>query len=260
MGAWGARIYEDDTALDVRGEFIEQFKAGKTIEEIEKYLTDETKKNALEVIDSGRDLKRWREESDPNEAGLRSHELTLIKKYIQTYDGQPVKRKSWTELQRHDKVWQSNDAPDQSEFELEKLDEIGWHIQDAKVSDEETQIVQAGAHIACFVYWLVTRDLYRPYDDDEDSATAIAMVKSGGLTPTQFLEDEMDEKLFVGNAKQEARDFLQTYYADGYHRYYYDFLEVLCSDRELYSFIPSNDEYETMARRIDERLQKFRKN
>jgi hypothetical protein len=35
MGAWGARIYEDDTALDVRGDFMDMLYGDLGIKTIE---------------------------------------------------------------------------------------------------------------------------------------------------------------------------------------------------------------------------------
>lgn len=41
MGTWGTRIYEDDTALDVRGDFLERFHAGEAVSEIEAAIKEE---------------------------------------------------------------------------------------------------------------------------------------------------------------------------------------------------------------------------
>lgn len=135
MGTWGTRIYEDDTALDVRHRFLsyistlpsEQRTRQETIAEIEQViygefkgddadtvtlalccvelekglLTEETKRNTLEVIGSGRDIARW-DDAASEDFAKRKDELTLIRKYIEDYDGRPVMRKSWIELQKSD--------------------------------------------------------------------------------------------------------------------------------------------------------------
>src|SRR5687768_9132241 len=112
MGAWGARIYEDDTALDIRADFRERLEQGHNVEDIEidvlhDYLIDyaenddvvhlalccveletgtltkSVKEKALEVIDSGRQKEYWLQEAGKVGAGLRKRELTLIRKYIE---------------------------------------------------------------------------------------------------------------------------------------------------------------------------------
>ena len=90
MGAWGANLYQDDVALDVKDEYKDNLRKGKTNEEamqeiIDKYqelledeedrgvfwlaladtqwnlgrLDEQVKEQALEIIELGTDLKRW---------------------------------------------------------------------------------------------------------------------------------------------------------------------------------------------------------
>ena len=90
MGAWGANLYQDDVALDVKDEYKDNLRRGKTNEEtmqeiIDKYqelledeedrgvfwlaladtqwnlgrLDEQVKEQALEIIELGTDLKRW---------------------------------------------------------------------------------------------------------------------------------------------------------------------------------------------------------
>ena len=90
MGAWGANLYQDDVALDVKDEYKDILRRGKTNEEamqeiIDKYqelledaedrgvfwlaladtqwnlgrLDEQVKEQALEIIELGTDLKRW---------------------------------------------------------------------------------------------------------------------------------------------------------------------------------------------------------
>ena len=40
MGTWGTKLYENDTSLDVKGEFEKLFRSGKTAEEITEQLTE----------------------------------------------------------------------------------------------------------------------------------------------------------------------------------------------------------------------------
>lgn len=41
MGAWGAKLYQDDTALDIKNRFDEDLRKGKTVEEITKEFIEE---------------------------------------------------------------------------------------------------------------------------------------------------------------------------------------------------------------------------
>jgi hypothetical protein len=132
MGTWGTRIYEDDNALDIRSEFMDENHAGTSVREIENTileeylekdvqanndvtwlalccveletgtLTPKVSKQALAIIASGRQYDHWLAEAGKEAAAQRKHELTLIKKYIDQYSGQPVKRTSWLELQKAD--------------------------------------------------------------------------------------------------------------------------------------------------------------
>ena len=93
MGAWGTGLYQDDDTCDIKDEYLTYLRLGMSNEEaleelIEcneeliddekigplfwlaladtqwKYgrLTNEVKEKALEVINSGKDLKRWEED------------------------------------------------------------------------------------------------------------------------------------------------------------------------------------------------------
>jgi len=41
VGAWGAKLYQDDTALDIKNRFDEDLRKGKTVEEITKEFIEE---------------------------------------------------------------------------------------------------------------------------------------------------------------------------------------------------------------------------
>ena len=46
MGTWGAKLYQDDVAEDVRSQFKDMLHRGKTTEEITKQMID----TSLEVL------------------------------------------------------------------------------------------------------------------------------------------------------------------------------------------------------------------
>ena len=95
MGAWGTGMYQDDTTCDIKDEYITYLQIGMTNEEATKKvieendwcfedeeegallwfaladtqwkygrLLDEVKEKAIECIDSGIDLEKWREEDE----------------------------------------------------------------------------------------------------------------------------------------------------------------------------------------------------
>ena len=95
MGAWGTGLYQDDTTCDIKDDYITYLKVGMTNEEATKKiieendwcfeyedegallwfaladtqwkygrLLDEVKEKAIECIDSGVDLEKWREEDE----------------------------------------------------------------------------------------------------------------------------------------------------------------------------------------------------
>lgn len=283
MGTWGTRIYEDDLALNIRGEFLEQYRRGVKVPDIEQAiktnyfedsdtndvavlalccveleigaLTSTTKKQALEVIESGRQPKRWLEEAGKTEAGLRAHELSLIKRYIKNYVGKPVRRRSWVELQRDDKTSLDDIAAGDTG---EKLDDADWHeFKPEGEIDDETYMAQAAAHIAGFAYWLVTRHYYQTPDGAPEKLEEELV--AGKCSPAKFLDQAMDGKLLTVNAKPDLRGFLAAYYEGGRHFYMDDYAEVVLKDRKEYSFVPTNAEYDKLAARLDERLADYRR-
>ena len=111
MGVFGVKIYEDDLALDVKGEYLDKLKKGikdevalkEIVEEYEDSindiddgpvfwialantmwevgrLTEKVKKEALKSID--KNLTRWRNEVDKKEYKLREKELLKFKDKI----------------------------------------------------------------------------------------------------------------------------------------------------------------------------------
>ncbi len=95
MGAWGTGLYQDDTTCDIKDEYITYLQIGMTNEEATKKvieenewcfedeeegallwfaladtqwkygrLIDEVKQKAIECIDSGIDLEKWKEEDE----------------------------------------------------------------------------------------------------------------------------------------------------------------------------------------------------
>lgn len=279
MGTWGTRIYEDDIALDLRGDFLDRYHDGETVESIEaaikeEYieddvpevtdvvvlalacveletatLTKETKQAALEVIESGRQYKHWQDETSSAEAGRRKRELTLVKSYLDQYDGLPVKRKSWTELQKEDGYSDNTD-------ENEKIEDVEWHMQEdiPGISEKEYFARHAGP-IACMVHWIVTRD----HSSNEFSERFEANeYKTGETDIFTRIADNMDQKLLSTDIKPGlARKFVQAYYSVSF---YEDFAECVENDRPSYSYVTTAGELDAMAMIIDKRFKEYTDN
>lgn len=295
MGTWGTRIYEDDTALDVRHEFFvaldmafapHEPQAGDAILEIEDQiylafedddeysrtvvtlalccaeletgtLTDRMKKEALHIIASGRAIDLWEEYAvDPSDTALRKHELTLIRKYIEKYDGKPVKRKSWLALQKHS-AGDGHEVDAQNTVELgEKLDDVGWHMVNdpPKGVSDDTFERYAGAHIATFLYWLYTRG-YHVTDSAWPSVPANKL-REGKLSPIDLLL-EGDGKLFSGEVTVPVRPFVEAYYRGGRKSYLVDYFTWFGTNKDPYTFEPTTEDYERIAKKIDECLLEY---
>ena len=120
MGAWGVALFSDDLAADIRNDCRRHFGDGRTAEDVvsllsQEYrssvedadersvfwlalaamlwqlgrLNDTTKAKAIDIIDSGRDLDRWRD--DPKQ--LTKRQTVLKKLREQLLSPQPVPKK-----------------------------------------------------------------------------------------------------------------------------------------------------------------------
>lgn len=116
MGIWGAKLYENDIANDIKIDYEELIEEGKTNEEvlntlysiykeeIEDYdeksvfwmvladilcehnnLTDFVKEKALKEIESGENLKIWKEEASKEDYTKRKKEIEKLRKKLIEY-------------------------------------------------------------------------------------------------------------------------------------------------------------------------------
>lgn len=279
------RIYEDDTALDVRGEYLDKLRAGQNVAAIEQTILNEyaddqdeadvailalccaeletgtlsttLRELALEVISSGRNVQRWTEEGETDDVSRRKHELTLVRKYIEAYKGKPVKRKSWLELQKADNDYYATVQQSSADLKPEKLDDVSWHMTDwAEGLNDDTVLWRAGAHITCFFYWAATRG----YLDNSISLTnsKLTAIRQAGLKMAKEFDVLCDSKLYSDMFSTEVQPFVVAYYTGGDAFYYDDYTATVVKGREEYSFEPKKAECETMAQKIDLRLQEYR--
>ena len=167
MGAWGANLYQDDVALDVKDEYKDILRRGKTNEEamqeiIDKYqelledaedrgvfwlaladtqwnlgrLDEQVKEHALEVIELGTDLKRW--ESNEKLYNKRKEILEKLKEKL--LSPQP-EEKRMPKYRTYKCEWENGDVfayQLKSEYAkeqgledryliIQKIDEIDWY-------------------------------------------------------------------------------------------------------------------------------------
>ena len=167
MGAWGANLYQDDVALDIKDEYKDNLRRGKTNEEamqeiIDKYqelledeedrgvfwlaladtqwnlgrLDEQVKKQALEIIELGIDLKRW--ESNEKLYNKRKEILEKLKEKL--LSPQP-EEKRMPKYRTYKCEWKNGDVfayQLKSEYAkeqglenryliIQKIDEIDWY-------------------------------------------------------------------------------------------------------------------------------------
>ena len=135
MGTWGVNLYDDDVALDVKGEYIDFLKVGIDSNEATKMLIEiykdiiedeegatafwlaladtqwkygrllhEVKDKAIELIDSGTDLELWKE--NEKQYKKRQNVLTELKNRLNT---EQPKEKKITRLVLQKANWEIGD-------------------------------------------------------------------------------------------------------------------------------------------------------
>ena len=167
MGTWGANLYQDDVALDVKDEYKDNLRKGKTNEEtmqeiIDKYqelledeedrgvfwltladtqwnlgrLDEQVKEQALEIIELGTDLKRW----EINEKLYNKRKEILEKLKEKLLSPQP-EEKRMPKYRTYKCEWENGDVfayQLKSEYAkeqglenryliIQKIDEIDWY-------------------------------------------------------------------------------------------------------------------------------------
>ena len=211
MGAWGAKLYQDDVAEDVRREFKDLLHRGKTAEEITREfmntyayaiqdsddapifwfaladtqwnlgrLLPDVKAQALAWLDNGTDLARW-ELENPKLAVTRKIVLTELREKL--LSPQPEEKKI-SQYRLYTCEWKTGDVfayPLESDLAKEK----GLFGQYFLIQKVDEGIWHPG-HIVPIVYVKITRD---------------------GKLPTCVEEFEQLEYIQVGFTQYEDRFF-----------------------------------------------------
>jgi hypothetical protein len=234
MGAWGAKLYENDTALDVKDRF-DDLRKGKSTKEIieqliEEYssvmddeneisifwfaladtlwdlgrLTPEVKSHALAWLDKGGDLARWQEE---NQKLARIREKTFEELRHKLNSPQPPEKKI-----RKNRLYQCEwNIGDVFAYKLEsdlarEKGLFGRHFLIQKV-DEGTWYP---GHVVPIVYVKITNDEHLPTTAEEYDRLEYVQIK--------FLKYE--ERFFPIDGRRPEEDIEEkskmTYEVDDY--------------------------------------------
>jgi hypothetical protein len=145
MGRWGPKIYEDDLTQDIKEDYKRLLQQGKTNEEtineiLSSYeeeikdidegpvfwiafadtlwdygrLTEEIKEKAIQEIELGNNLNRWKEEGTLKEYKIRERELEKLKEKLNKpmpKEKKIIKLKKEIEVQQEDKYkWKIGDT------------------------------------------------------------------------------------------------------------------------------------------------------
>ena len=143
------------------------------------------------------------------------------------------------------------------------IDRADWHYggdYPEKLSDEN-----GGTHIGMYLNWIIENDLIDTLYL-EDSIQGVEEVKSKKITGREFLFEYCDGKFKEDHLNEEGLKFTQFYYlaphdAEGaYGTYLEDYQEllVLAEFDSLYEVSNTWENYEKIAKRIDERYQKWK--
>lgn len=200
MGTWGAKLYQDDVALDVKDSF-DDLRKGKTVQEItneliEEYacvmddiycaptfwfaladtqwnlgrLLPEVKEQALAWLEKGGDLSVWQEEN-PKLAGTRERVLEELRKKLNS--PQPPEKKI-------------------SQYRLYKCE---WKIGDVFAYQLESELAkERGLFGRYFLFQKVDEGSWHP----------------GHIVPISYVKITKDENLPVCTEEYNQLEYVQT--------------------------------------------------
>ena len=136
MGTWGTGLYQDDTTCDIKDDYITYLRIGMTNEEATKKiieendwcfeyedegallwfaladtqwkygrLLDEVKEKAIECIDSGIDLEKWKEEDEK----LYKKRKKVLEELKEKLNSEQPAEKKVTKMKFHRAYWKVGD-------------------------------------------------------------------------------------------------------------------------------------------------------
>ncbi len=135
-------------------------------------------------------------------------------------------------------------------------DRADWHYGGDFPDDLPPEA--GGTHIGMFLAWVITRGLEGEIHQEE-SAPAVAALRSRQITGREFLMTECDEKLWDEDLNAVANAFAKGYYeTEG--GYLADYEEMLGEGLpSLYHVEDSWENFDRLAPRIDQRFQEWKR-
>ncbi len=239
MGIWGAKLYQDDLALDIKEEYIGKLERGldnqKALEEVIKEneesleddvektvfwlaladtmwkvgrLTQEVKQKALQIINKEENLKIWKEQGSKREYEIRKEELNKLREKLNSpmpKEKQLCKKEKKLSSNRQKSKWNIGDTY-AYQLKSEKAKELGLYkryLIFRKIADSEIY----PKSIAGIVYIQITKTEQLPQNEEEINRLEYIIMSNMGnvrhkyrTTMKRITQKCMkEEMIYVGN-------------------------------------------------------------
>lgn len=226
MGTWGPKLYEDDVAQDIKETYEELVKTEKDNEKIikeicsifkeeledqdeksvfwmvladllykQKRLTKYVKEKALEEIERGENLERWKNEASKDDYIVRKKEIETLKEKLEKYEENKPKNYKYEE-------WKIGDVFAYKIKEPERFSGQYLIIRKAKDSTEFANTRYQSAE----VYVQITKDKELPQNKEEiEKLDYIVMANMGNIKYEykiilyQIPRKPSEEFIYLGN-------------------------------------------------------------
>jgi hypothetical protein len=137
---------------------------------------------------------------------------------------------------------------------MANIDRADWHYGGTFPPDLPPE--NGGTHIGMYLAWVLDRDL-GSRELAKHVGPRLPAFRQRQITGRDLLMTELDEKFFPSLLSPEGRKFTAAYYETD--EYVQDYAELLASDLEsVYHVADSWENYDKLARRLDERLAAWR--
>ncbi len=243
MGTWGVKIYQDDLALDIKDEYKYLLEKGKTNEEAIKEmletfegeiedadegamfwivfadvlwnygrLTEEIKKKAIEEIESGRDLIKWKQEVSIKVYEQRKREIEKVKEKLNT---QQPEEKRIPKHRLYKCEWKNGDVF-AYKLESEYAKEKGLHNQ-YLIMQKAGELEWPPGHIIPMVRVKITKDNNIPKTEEEvnkleyiETSYCEYENRFDGFSATEPIEEQIGGRTFETDEYGLLPEFLVT--------------------------------------------------
>lgn len=237
MGTWGPKLYQDDLAEDIKNEYEELLKEGKSNkkaiehiclmykEEIEdsderpvfwmvladvlcenKNLTNFVKRKALKEIELGENLERWKNEASKEDYIIRKEELDVLKEKLNTYKEEKCKRetKNIQKLESNKNIeWKIGDT---YAYKIENSEYKGQYLIIRKIDNSLKN--SNTRYQSAIVYVQITQNKEIPKNEEEIENLDYIIIANQGNVKHEYrmqlyqIPRKKNEKLiYLGNFK-----------------------------------------------------------